>query len=76
MKRGKPKGYNQYTEIKYEDLADWVGRKTKVPVSTKWLQSLMGDEFPSSEKIVLDNKADSSNNDTTESNIEYKLTQF
>jgi hypothetical protein len=44
-KRGRPKGYNPYTQISYEELADWVGRKTKVPVSKKWLQSLMGEDF-------------------------------
>ena len=24
-KRGRPKGYTPYINIKYEDLADWVG---------------------------------------------------
>ena len=42
MKRGRPKGYSPYVEISYEDLADWVGRKAKVVVCKKCLESLMG----------------------------------
>lgn len=69
MKRGRPKGYSPYIEISYEELADWVGRKTKVPVSKKWLDSLMGTEN------VIDKPIEVSHNDV-ESKIEYTLTQF
>lgn len=44
MKRGRPKGYSPYLDIRYEDLADWVGRKTKIPVSRKWLESIIDDD--------------------------------
>lgn len=46
-KKGRPKGYSPYIEIRYEDLADWVGRKTKIPVSKKWLTSLIDENADS-----------------------------
>ncbi len=72
MKRGRPKGYTPYTEISYEELADWVGRKTKVPVSKKWLQALMGEDCD------LDNNTIETDSPTQESEakIEYTLTNF
>jgi hypothetical protein len=77
MKRGRPKGYSPYTEIRYEELADWVGRKTKIPVSKKWLQSLMGED------IEDDNTLDNSNEDQYHSDtsdnldtIKYTLTEL
>lgn len=69
MKRGRPKGYSPYIEISYEELADWVGRKTKVPVSKKWLDALMGIEN------TVDKQPEVPSNDI-ESKIEYSLTQF
>lgn len=76
MKRGRPKGYSPYIEIKYEDLADWVGRKTVVPVSKKWLQTLMGTDLDSSEDLDLDNSSDQNYDESLESKIEYTLTHF
>lgn len=77
MKRGRPKGYSPYTEIRYEELADWVGRKTKIPVSKKWLQSLVGED------IEDDNALDNSNEDQYHSDasdnldtIKYTLTEL
>ena len=72
MKRGRPKGYSPYTEISYEELGDWVGRKTKVPVSKKWLEMLMGNELKDSSLDISDETID---NDI-ESKIEYSLTKF
>jgi len=77
MKRGRPKGYNPYTEISYEELSDWVGRKTKVPVSKKWLQSLMGEANSSQkEDIPLDNDSEATYSKDIDSKIEYTLTNF
>jgi hypothetical protein len=77
MKRGRPKGYNPYTEISYEELSDWVGRKTKVPVSKKWLQSLMGEDNSSQkEDISLDNDSEATYSKDIDSKIEYTLTNF
>ena len=73
MKRGRPKGYSPYIEIGYEELADWVGRKTKVPVSKKWLESLMGND---SESFPLDKAEEPCHDSDIESKIEYTLTQF
>jgi hypothetical protein len=72
MKRGRPKGYSPYIEIRYEDLADWVGRKTKVPVSKKWLQELIDEDSD----LPLDNSAKEDYASEIESKIEYTLTQF
>ena len=41
MKRGRPKGYTPYTDITYEELGDWVGRRCIVKVSKTWLDELM-----------------------------------
>tara|TARA_E500000081_G_scaffold153899_1_gene189378 strand:+ start:827 stop:1081 length:255 start_codon:yes stop_codon:yes gene_type:complete len=41
MKRGRPKGYSPYTEISYEDLSDYVGKKTLVKVCKSWLEDLV-----------------------------------
>ena len=40
MKRGRPKGYSPYIDITYDELGDWVGRKTIVKVSRAWLEDL------------------------------------
>jgi hypothetical protein len=42
MKRGRPKGYSPYTEISYEDLSDYVGKKTLIKVCKSWLEDLVG----------------------------------
>jgi hypothetical protein len=47
MKRGRPKGYSPYAEITYEELGDWVGRKTIVKVSKSWLEELTREISPS-----------------------------
>ena len=75
-KRGRPKGYSPYTEISYEELADWVGRKTKVPVSKKWLQALMGEDCKES---IEDNSSEDEKPQDIEdvkSKIEYTLTHL
>ena len=74
MKRGRPKGYTPYINIKYEDLADWVGRKTKIPVSRKWLEVIMGEEFE--EEYDLDSTNEPCHHDAIEEKIEYTLTKF
>ena len=71
MSRGRPKGYNPYIEISYEELGDWVGRKTNVSVCKKWLESL-GYQSESDdtdyEEVVKPN--------TDAPKIEYTLTQL
>lgn len=76
MKRGRPKGYSPYTEIRYEELADWVGKKTKVPVSKKWLQSLIDENSDSLDELNLDNEETVDYDNGIESKIEYTLTKF
>lgn len=75
-KRGRPKGYSPYTEISYEELADWVGRKTKVPVSKKWLQSLMGTESEEVDDFVVDSASQEDYSEDIKPKIEYTLTQL
>jgi hypothetical protein len=74
MKRGRPKGHSPYTEISYEDLSDWVGCKTKIPVSKKWLQVLMGNE--TEDDISVDNSPKEVDTKDIDSKIEYTLTKF
>jgi hypothetical protein len=76
MKRGRPKGYTPYIDISYEELADWVGRKTKVPVSKKWLQSLMGEDFADDTKNIVDTTDVDDYCEENVPQIEYKLTQL
>lgn len=73
MKRGRPKGYTPYTEISYEELADWVGRKTKVPVSKKWLQALMGEDCESNDIDITESNSHQQEN---ADKIEYSITNF
>ena len=69
MKRGRPKAY---IEISYEELSDWVGKKTKIPVSKRWLEFLMGE---SEEEIPVDDPPSEPKN-SSEPKIEYTLTQL
>ena len=46
MKRGRPKGYSPYIDITYDELGDWVGRKTVVKVSKAWLEDLTKQSEP------------------------------
>ena len=42
MSRGRPKGYSPYAEITYQELGEWVGRKSLIKVSKSWLEDLIG----------------------------------
>jgi hypothetical protein len=46
MGKGRPKGYSPYTDISYEELGDWLGRKSMVKVSKSWLDALIGSPTP------------------------------
>lgn len=72
MKRGRPKGYSPYTNITYEELGDWVGRKTKIVVCKKWLESLIDEPTESSHTPVITEPAE----EAEQPKIEYKLTHF
>ena len=41
MKRGRPKGYSPYAEISYQELSDYVGKKSLVKVCKSWLEDLV-----------------------------------
>jgi len=74
MNRGRPKGHSPYVEISYEELGDWVGKKSKVLVSKKWLDSIVDQEYispieePSYSKVV--------NEEPKKPTIEYTITKF
>lgn len=80
MKRGRPKGYSPYATISYEELGDWVGRKTKILVCKKWLESLI--ESPDSIKHEPTYKPkpepiqEAPSNTEVDSKIEYNITHF
>ncbi len=67
MKRGRPKGYSPYTDITYDELGDWVGRKTIVKVSKAWLEDLTKQPTPSV-PVVAEIKE--------ESKIEFQITDL
>ena len=76
MKRGRPKGYSPYTTISYEELGDWVGRKTKVLVCKKWLESLIDEPIESNKPIESNEPAPQEPSEEEQPKIEYKLTHF
>ena len=47
MAKGRPKGYSPYSDLTYEELGDWVGRKSLVKVSRAWLEALRDEPNPS-----------------------------
>ncbi len=78
MKRGRPKGYSPYINISYEDLADFVGRKTLVKVGSTWLEELIKQtnsdqpdaiDEAEAKKILVREKIE-------QPKIEYELTTF
>lgn len=74
MKRGRPKGYSPYAEISYEELADYVGRKTLVKVCKSWLDDLV--EGTRVETINFNEHQNESNETEEYPKIEYELTTF
>lgn len=73
---GRKKGYSPYyTHITYEELSDWVGCKTKIPVNKRWLASLMGEDFEESEKI-LDNPEKEDYSSDNKPKVEFTLTEL
>lgn len=77
MKRGRPKGYSPYAEISYEDLSDYVGKKTLVKVCKSWLEDLV--EGTQAESINLQETQINPNSPVEKEEypkIEYELTTF
>jgi len=70
MSRGRPKGYSPYIEISYEELGDYVGRKSLVKVGKVWLESLVSQTTAYS-NVLQEPKAPKE-----EPKIEYQLTNF
>ena len=73
MKKGRPKGYSPYAEVTYEELGDWLGRKSLVKVSKAWLEELTNhavaiDEAPSVIEEDIRNEE--------QPKIEFKLTDL
>lgn len=75
MKRGRPKGYKPYYEISYEELGEWVGKKTQVQVSKKWLEFLMGEDSDL-EESPSDHQDPTIENNQENQKIEYTLTKL
>ena len=74
MKRGRPKGYSPYAEISYEELADYVGRKTLVKVCKSWLDDLV--EGTRAETIDFNEHQQQTKEREEYPKIEYELTTF
>jgi len=69
MARGRPKGYSPYVDITYEELGDYVGRKSPIKVSKAWWDELIGKSQP----VKYTTKAEAN---SLEEKIEYKLTNL
>ena len=81
MSRGRKKGYSPYySHISYEELGDWVGRKARIPVSKRWLESLMGEDFDEgediSENISLDNVEPKKYDEDSKPKAEFTITKL
>jgi len=75
MKRGRPKGYSPYISIPYEELADFVGRKSPVKVCRAWLEELIKQTNTAEQGGWM--AADTCPNEEKEQpKIEYQLTTF
>lgn len=72
IKRGRPKGHSPYISVPYDELGDWLGRKSKVLVCRKWYNKISEDsdgeveEKPKQKVSLLDE----------EPKIEYTLTHL
>ena len=75
MKRGRPKGYSAYIDISYEELADYVGRKTLVKVCRTWLDDLVKQTRKDCEDLV-ENDFINVQEKAEEPKIEYQITNF
>ena len=71
MKKGRPKGDSPYIEITYEELGDYVGRKSIVKVSKTWLESMI-QQTQITEPII----SISSLKNSEEEKIDYKITDL
>ncbi len=76
MGKGRPKGYSPYVEISYEELGDWIGRKTMVKVSRAWLDTLRGSPAPSSPSSEAEHFPSTPIQEEALPKIEYTLTDL
>ena len=81
MKRGRPKGYSPYVEISYEDLADYVGRKTLIKVCKTWIEDPAEQAHSSNNLFSLSKQSHAEDVHEEEANqeqpkIEYAITNF
>ena len=60
MKRGRPQVYSPYTEVTYEELGDYVGRKSIVQVSNDWFETICYKECSKCKNLL---QLDEFNND-------------
>jgi hypothetical protein len=72
MKRGRPKGYSPYISISYDELGDYVGRRTIVKVSKSWLEEMQEQCEPNE---ITDEIIEESISQPQEK-IEYRITDF
>lgn len=73
MSRGRPKGYSPYIDITYEELGDYLGRKSFVKVGKAWLDELLA-RSASSNGCEAEEDIKKMNKD--EDKIEYNITQL
>tara|TARA_Y100000310_G_scaffold312389_1_gene359647 strand:+ start:377 stop:607 length:231 start_codon:yes stop_codon:yes gene_type:complete len=73
MKKGRPKGYSPYVTITYEELGDYVGRRSIVTVSKAWWKDVRessADPVPPQEVVSTPQTLE------VDDKIEFKLTDL
>ena len=76
MSRGRPKGYSPYIDITYEELGDYLGRKSFVKVGKAWLDELLT-RSASTDACYQQQEAPKKEIEVdTEDRIEYKITEL
>lgn len=75
MSRGRPKGYSPYVDITYEELGDYLGRKSFVKVGKAWLDELLA-RSASTDICYEQNVKPKEVELNVEDKIEYKITEL
>ena len=75
MSRGRPKGYSPYVDITYEELGDYLGRKSFVKVGKAWLDELLA-RSASSDICYQQSIEPKQVELKQEDKIEYKITEL
>lgn len=75
MSRGRPKGYSPYVDITYEELGDYLGRKSFVKVGKAWLDELLT-RSASTDSTYIKETTDNNKDQKDQDKIEYNIIEL